>query len=63
MAFGKSGNKEVKTAWMQKLNDMRKIVMHPAKQQAITFEQLAQLRDYHETLTQNLQSRESAPNE
>lgn len=63
LAFGKSGNKEAKTAWIQKLNEMRKIVMHPAKQQAITFEQLAQLREYQETLTQNLEAKESAPNE
>ena len=63
LAFGKSGNKEAKTAWMQKLNDMRKISAHPARQQTITFEQLAQLREYQETLTQNLEAKESAPSE
>jgi DGQHR domain-containing protein len=62
LAFGKSGNKEARTAWMQKLNEMRKVVMHPAKQQSITFEQLAELREYQETLTQHLEAKEEAVN-
>ncbi len=60
LGFGKSGSKEVKTAWMQKLNEMRKIVMHPAKQQTITFEQLAQLKEYREMLNQNLEGDQSS---
>ncbi len=59
LAFGKSGSKEKRTEWMQKLNEMRKVVMHPAKQQTITFEQLAQLRGYDETLTRNLKGEDT----
>jgi DGQHR domain-containing protein len=60
LAFGKSGNKHVKTEWMQKLNEMRNVVMHPAKQQTITFEQLAQLREYDEALTNNLKGEDTS---
>jgi hypothetical protein len=46
LAFGKNGNKEKRTQWIVQLNDMRKIVMHPAKQQVLTWEELAQLEKY-----------------
>lgn len=59
LAFGKSGNKEKRTEWMQKLNEMRKVVMHAAKQQTIGFEQLAQLREYDEALTKNLKGEDT----
>jgi hypothetical protein len=59
LGFGKTGNKEVKTSWMQKLNEMRKVVMHPAKQQVITFEQLAQLQEYRNLLVQLLEAKET----
>ncbi len=59
LSFGKSGNKDAKTAWMQKLNEMRKIVMHPVKQRTITFEELAQLEEYERTLAGNLESKEA----
>ena len=54
VGFGRSGNKEVKTDWMHKLNEARKIVMHGTKQQTVSFEQLAQLREYDEALTEKL---------
>jgi DNA sulfur modification protein DndB len=54
MGFGKSGNKEAKTEWMHKLNESRKIVMHGTKQQTVSFEQLAQLREYEKALTEKL---------
>jgi len=59
LALGKSGNKEAKTEWMQKLNELRKIVMHGAKQQTISFEQLAQLKGYDESLTGNLKNQDT----
>lgn len=46
VAFEKSGNKEKRTQWIVRLNDMRKIVMHPAKQQVLTWDQLADLQRY-----------------
>ena len=38
---------------------MRKIVMHPAKKQTINFEQLAQLREIKQWLTENLNKQEN----
>jgi hypothetical protein len=46
VAFGKSGNKEKRTEWMVRLNDKRKVVMHPAKQQVLTWDDLAELQQY-----------------
>jgi DGQHR domain-containing protein len=54
VGFGRSGNKDVKTDWMHKLNEARKIVMHGTKQQTVSFEQLAQLREYDRLLTEKL---------
>jgi hypothetical protein len=58
LAFGKSGNKEVRTDWIHKLNESRKVVMHGAKQQTISFEQLAQLREYEQALNEKLNHRQ-----
>lgn len=44
-----------------KVNELRNVVMHPAKQQTITFEQLAQLRDYDEALTNKLKGGDTSP--
>lgn len=38
MAFGKSGGKDGRALWSVRLNGMRKIVMHPAKQQFLNAE-------------------------
>jgi DGQHR domain-containing protein len=54
LGFGKSGNKDTKTEWIQKLNEARKVVMHPAKQQTVSFEQLAQIEEYSTTLDANI---------
>jgi len=43
LTIGKTGNKEKRTQWIVRLNDMRKIVMHPAKQQVLTWDELAEL--------------------
>jgi DNA sulfur modification protein DndB len=58
LALGKSGNKEAKTEWIHKLNEARKIVMHGAKQQTVTFEQLAQLKGYEQFLTEKLSNQD-----
>lgn len=63
LAFGKSGNKEAKTDWIVKLNEARKIVMHSTKQQTVSFQQLAQLREYERTLSERLTGQEIDPSE
>lgn len=50
LAYGKKGNKEKRTEWIVKLNDMRKIVMHPGKSRSISWPQLALLKEYLEFL-------------
>ena len=45
-----AGGKDKKTKWIEQLNSMRKIVMHPAKAQYITWDQLATLQEYDEWL-------------
>jgi DGQHR domain-containing protein len=59
LGFGRSGNKDAKTDWMHKLNEARKIVMHGTKQQTVSFEQLAQLREYDHMLTEKLNGQEA----
>jgi len=46
LAHGKSGNKEKRTQWIVRLNEMRKIVMHPAKQQVLNWDELTELEGY-----------------
>ena len=48
LAFGQRGNKEKLTEWLVKLNDMRKIVMHSARQQVLSWDQLSELKRYDE---------------
>ena len=47
VAYG-TGNKDKKTKWIEQLNTMRRIVMHPAKAQYITWKQLTSLNEYEE---------------
>ena len=49
LAYG-AGNKDKKTKWIERLNSMRRVVMHPAKAQYITWDELALLREYEEWL-------------
>lgn len=49
-SFTSKGNKEIKTQWLEDLNDIRNIVMHPTKSVTVTFDQLAALEDYQEFL-------------
>ena len=46
LANEKGGSKEKRTQWIVRLNDMRKIVMHPAKQQVLSWENLEELERY-----------------
>jgi DGQHR domain-containing protein len=48
LSFGK-GNKEKKTEWIGKINDMRKVITH-AKGRVISWNQLSELQDYEEWL-------------
>lgn len=50
LGFGKSGNKEKRTAWMAFVNEKRKIVSHPSAAVAISIEELAQLQEYEKLL-------------
>jgi len=50
LAYGKSGNKEKRTEWIVKLNDLRKVVMHPGKSRVLTWPELALLKETSEWL-------------
>lgn len=52
LAYGAKGDKNKKTDWIVKINDMRKIIMHPAKGRVITWQQLSLLKQYKEWLEQ-----------
>ncbi len=52
LAFGQRGNKQKQTEWIVKLNDMRKIVMHPAKQQVLTWDELSELDKYDQWINE-----------
>jgi len=52
MAYGGGRGKEKGTEWMVKLNDIRKVVMHPAKGLVVGFEQLAFLQQLDQWLVQ-----------
>lgn len=46
LSFESTGSKDKRTEWIAKVNEMRKIVMHPAKGRVISFEQLRLLETY-----------------
>lgn len=50
LAYGKSGNKDKRTEWIVKLNDLRKVVMHPGKSRVIAWDELALLKETSEWL-------------
>ena len=50
LAYGGKGNKDKKTTWIVHLNDMRKVVMHPAKRQVVSWSELEELNQYEEWL-------------
>ena len=51
LSIGPKGNKKKRTEWIAKLNNMRNIVMHPAKRQIITTEQLEDLKRWERHLS------------
>ena len=55
-SFASKGNKERKTHWLEDLNDIRNMVMHPTKSATVTFDQLAALVDYQEFLAKGEQT-------
>jgi DNA sulfur modification protein DndB len=46
LAYGKKGDREVRTRWMVTVNDLRKPVAHPSRGGMITLEQLDELEAY-----------------
>lgn len=54
LGYEKSGNKEKRTSWLVKINQLRNIVMHPSKNVLITLEQLDLLANYDQWLQQSL---------
>jgi hypothetical protein len=46
LGYEKTGGKVKKTEWIAKINELRKIVMHPAKGRAVNLEQLNLLEQY-----------------
>jgi len=50
LGYGRRGNKEKRTEWIAKLNEARKIVMHPAKGRVVGWDQLEDLRNYRAAL-------------
>ena len=59
LAYGKKGNKEKRTEWIVKVNSLRKIVMHPTKETVLDWDQLGDLQEYDEWLTNQLKGVES----
>ena len=51
LAYGKKGDREVRTAWIVKVNDLRKIVAHASRGGMVTLEQLEELEGYRTWLT------------
>jgi hypothetical protein len=45
-AYGKVGNKEKRTEWLARVNEIRKIAMHASRGATVTFEQLSELGGY-----------------
>ena len=59
LAYGAKGNKDKRTQWIVQLNDIRKIVMHPAKRQVISWDQLAELERYEQWIQGRAEGRQT----
>jgi hypothetical protein len=46
LAYGKAGNKERRTEWMVRVNEIRKVAEHASSGQWVSFEELAELDRY-----------------
>ena len=51
LAYGKNGNKEKRTVWMNILNDKRKIVSHASSAVTLSVEELSQLEEFDQWLS------------
>jgi DGQHR domain-containing protein len=61
LGFGKTGNKENRTAWLVLVNDMRRKVMHASSGVLVTTEQLDELHGYLAWLSTQLSDSPNAP--
>lgn len=59
LAYGKTGNKDKRTLWLNFVNDKRKIVAHASSAMTLTIEDLAQLEEYDLWLSQQINGGES----
>lgn len=50
LAYGNKGNKDVRTSWLDFLNEQRKIVSHKSSGATVTFDALNQLHEYEKWL-------------
>ena len=55
LAYGERGNKQKRTEWLVKVNDLRKIVMHPSRGRVVDLEQFALLQEYHKWLKEKFE--------
>ncbi len=53
-AYGNTGNKDKRTAWIDELNDKRNAVAHASSGSYLSIEELGRLQDYEEWLTGKL---------
>lgn len=54
LAYGRTGNKDKRTSWINFINEKRKIVAHPSSAMSITMEDLNQLQDYDKWFFQQI---------
>lgn len=60
LGYGKTGNKEKRTDWLNDVNEIRKLVSHASSGVAISIEQLSQLQEYEAWLQNRLGNDESS---
>jgi DNA sulfur modification protein DndB len=51
LGYGKSGNKDKRTSWMNVLNEKRRVVAHPSSAMTLSVEDLNQLEEYDQWLS------------
>lgn len=51
LAYGKSGNKDARTAWLDFVNEQRNLVAHPSSGASVSFDDLGRLQEYDEWLS------------
>ncbi len=63
LGYGKTGNKDKRTAWMAFVNEKRKIVSHPSAAVTISLEDLNQLQEYDRWLAGQVERASDSPEE